>query len=196
MSELNKNLEKKEVRYEVSRMLKETIPGAKYCAGGNESYVTEETRRQGGVAIITKQIVNRYVTERRTDDKGRWAVTEIKVGEVRLVIYNIYVPLQEDGGGPTTVRRQLQNSLDEEGIIEDQRVHFYKDLREQVDSDIKKGKSVIVGGEFNETHEEGGIMYKTMMNLGLVNYFKERMGKVPPTRRPGKRTIDHVWMTP
>ena len=41
LSELNKNLEKKEVRYEVSRMLNETMMGAKYCAGRNGSYVTE-----------------------------------------------------------------------------------------------------------------------------------------------------------
>ena len=41
LSEINKNLEKKEVRYEVSRMLNETMMGAKYCAGRNGSYVTE-----------------------------------------------------------------------------------------------------------------------------------------------------------
>ena len=45
--------------------------------------------------------------------------------------------------------------IDDERIIEDQRVHFYRELREQVDSDIKKGKSVIVGGDFNATHDEG-----------------------------------------
>ena len=29
-----------------------------------------------------------------------------------------------------------------------------------------------------------------------MNFFKRKMGEVPPTRRPGKRAIDHVWVTP
>ena len=86
--------------------------------------------------------------------------------------------------------------LDNEGVVEDQLVHFYRKLGDQVEADIKKGKSVIVGGEFNETREEGGLMYKVMVNIGLVNYLKKRTGRVSPTTRPGKRMIDHIWFIP
>ena len=61
---------------------------------------------------------------------------------------------------------------------------------------MRLGKQVIIGGDFNETHEEEGLMHKTLTSLGLVNLFHEKMGKVPPTRKPGKRAIDYVWMTP
>ena len=69
-------------------------------------------------------------------------------------------------------------------------------MSEEISEDIEAGKNVIVGGDFNETCEEDGLMSKTMEKTGLINYFKRRMGVVPPTRRPGKRAIDHVWVTP
>ena len=99
LGELNKNMEKKEVRKEVESLLRESMPGAKYCAGGNQDFVTEAKRKQGGLAIITKKHMNKYVKGRRVDQKGRWASTEVWTEGVKLVIYNLYVPLREDGGG-------------------------------------------------------------------------------------------------
>ena len=30
----------------------------------------------------------------------------------------------------------------------------------------------------------------------LVNIIGSRIGKIPPTRSPGKQAIDHIWATP
>ena len=90
----------------------------------------------------------------------------------------------------------IQNFLDEAGVEEDLVKHLYRELGENIKKDINEGKSVVVGGDFNETQEEKGLMYQTMIGLGMVNYFGVQMGKVPPTRKPGKRAIDHVWVTP
>ena len=94
------------------------------------------------------------------------------------------------------VRRQLQNALEEEGIEEDQIVNLYMEMGKELREDIKAGKNVVVGGDVNETCEEEALMCKTMEGLGTVKYFKRRMGVIPPTKRPGKRAIDHVWVTP
>ena len=70
--------------------------------------------------------------------------------------------------------------------------NFYEDLREEIRKDKEHGRHVVVGGDFNETYEEEGMMNTTMEEAGMVNYFHQRMGKVPPTRKPGRRAIDHI----
>ena len=196
LSEVNKNMEDGETKKAVEEVIRKEKPGMTMCAGGNTFYRTTEVRNQGGVAMITRQCVDKYILKRKVDLKGRWAVVDMRIGDDRLSVYNVYVPLKDDRGGPTTVRRQLQNALDEEGIDEDLIDNLYKEMSEEISEDIEEGKNVIVGGDFNETCEEDGLMSKTMEKIGLVNYFKRRMGVVPPIRRPGKRAIDHVWVTP
>ena len=103
LSEINKNMEHGETRRAVEEVIKKARAGMGMSAGGNTFYHTSEMRKQGGVAILTKHNINKYVTRRGVDPKGRWAVLDMTVGENKLVIYNIYAPLQNEGGGPTTV---------------------------------------------------------------------------------------------
>ena len=80
-------------------MLRQVIPGAKYCAGGTIEFRKTAKRKQGGLAIITKKHMNKHVKGRSVDHRGRWASTEVKIKGVKVMVYNLYVPLQEDGGG-------------------------------------------------------------------------------------------------
>ena len=196
LNESNKNMEQQEVRKDLDSILKQAMPGEKYCAGGNKDFRTAPKRKQGGLEIIMKKHMNKHVRERSVDQRGRWAVTELEIGGVQIVIYNLYVPLQEDGGGATMVRRQLQNSLDEEGVEEELLTYLYRTLKEKVKADMKVGKQVLIGGDINKTHEEEGLMYEIFTELGLVNLFHEKMGKLPPTRKLGRRAIDHICLLP
>ena len=109
-----------------------------------------------------------------------------------------------------TVRRQLQHSRDREEwrdgqveaggprgagrltIIE----AMYEDLTDEIRRDREQGREVIVGGDFNEENGEGSKMRRFMGGENLVNVYEARMGEVPATRYPVRRTIDHVWASP
>ena len=54
---------------------------------------------------------------------------------------------------------------------------------------------MVVGGDFNEDMGRGSKMEEMMEGVGLSNLFYSKMSEVPPTRKPGKRTLDHVWVT-
>ena len=69
----------------------------------------------------------------------------------KIVIYNVYVPLKYDGGGSTTVRRQLQNSLNDKGVLREQRDHIYRQLKEDIEDKVEDGNQILVGGDFNDT---------------------------------------------
>ena len=67
-----------------------------------------------------------HIVSQQGHKKGRWIRTQLVIGEIKMMVYNIYVPLETDGGGSTTIRRQLQNSLDAEGIEEEPVKHLYR----------------------------------------------------------------------
>ena len=121
--------------------------------------------------------------------------TRIRIGAMKLAAYSIYVPQKTDGGGSTTVRRQLQNVLDEEEVTTERNKHLYEELTDEINKDKRNGWQVIVGGDFNEDIGRGSKMEEIMEGVGLSNLFYSKMNEVPLTRKPGKRTLDHVWVT-
>ena len=98
---------------------------------------------------MTRKHVNRFVTSRKVDDKGRWVITEMELSGEKFVIYNLYVPIQQDGGGATTVRKKLQNDLNKEGVMEGHLDNFYSDLGNRLKEDLDSVKNILVGGDFN-----------------------------------------------
>ena len=77
LSKLNKNMEQKEVRKEFESMLRQAMPGAKYCAGGHVDFRENAKRKQGGLEIIMKKYMEKYAKGRSVDKRGRWALTEV-----------------------------------------------------------------------------------------------------------------------
>ena len=195
LSEVNKNLAHPEVVSDFENLLRRTMPGAEYVLASNNEYVPRGKHKPGGVMMATSRHINKYVNDRSVDKKGRWAKTSLRMGGGGLTVYNVYVPLKDDGGGSTTIKRQLQNSLDNEGILEDPREHLYNQLKEDIEKEVRRGNQVLVGGDFNETMEENSKMQGVFDSLGMENVFYSRMEEVPATRSPGSRTIDHVWAT-
>ena len=63
-------MQKKEVRKELESMLKQAMPGAKYCAGGNKDFRTASKRKQEGLAIIKKLNMNKNAKGRSVDHRG------------------------------------------------------------------------------------------------------------------------------
>ena len=66
---------------------------------------------------------------------------------------------------------------------------------EEVLRDREQGREVLIGGDFNEADEKGSKMTQQLEEAGLVNVIGRRVDKIPPTRTPGKRAIDHMWTT-
>ena len=99
------------------------------------------------------------------------------------MIYCTYVSNKNDGGGSTTVARQLRSALDDKGITESWMENYYDDLSKSIEAAKGAGREIIIGGDFNEETKERGLMKKTLSKLGLVNVFEEKMNEVPPTRR-------------
>ena len=72
---------------------------------------------------------------------------------------------------------------------------LYEELITEIKKDREEGNKVIVGGDFNEENKEGTMMNKYLEEEGLVNIIGSRIENIPPTRKPGKRAIDHIWAT-
>ena len=79
LSEINKNMEDGETKRAVERVLSKARPGMTLWAGGNAYYRTSEARKQGEMAVITRQNVDKYVLGRGVDPMGRGARIEIKI---------------------------------------------------------------------------------------------------------------------
>ena len=73
--------------------------------------------------------------------------------------------------GETTVCRQLENPLDEEGLSVEQRKHLYQELVEDVRAEVEAGYWVVIRRDFNESYIEKGLMHKSFEELTLVNMF-------------------------
>ena len=90
----------------------------------------------------------------------------------------------------------MQSALDDDGKTESWLENYYNDLSGSIEAARGAGREIIVGGDFNKEAKEKGLMQKTFLKHGMVNLFQEIMHDVPPTRRGGRRTIDHIWVTP
>ena len=185
LGEINKNLEHPRVREKVRASITLTIPGAQMQYGTNEGYDSLGRQNPGGLLTIMRKSMKKYVVGKESDKKGRWTKTILDIGKKMIAVYNIYVPLKQDGGGSTTVRRQLQNSLDEEGVQMTLMRHFYKELEEEIRDEKTKGSQIVIGGDFNETVEEKGEMTNLFERLSLVNLFREKWRKCQQRERQG-----------
>ena len=112
-----------------------------------------------------------------------------------IVIYTTYVPSDVDLGGPSTIRRKLQHDADGKEGKSHWKDRFYENLISEITRDREQGREVVLGGDFNETMEKGKKMQTELKEVGMINIFFEKMGKVPPTREPGRYAIDHIWCT-
>ena len=211
VTEVNKNWRHPEVKRRYETIIREHYPGAKIQVRSNKDYEPESRTKPGGVMTVTSRDVLEYATEAEGDHLGRWAKVEVSIGEWRLAIYTIYVPTRGELGGPSTVRRQLQHSVDKEleavqeeekddageqgtpRTSEDWFQRLYEDLTDEVERDRENNKGILIGGDFNELHHENSEMTKRMEALNLVNIIGSRTDKIPPTRVPGGRAIDHMW---
>ena len=207
ISEVNKNWDQPMIRRRYEKGIKESYGGAGIQVASNEDYKPRGMRKPGGIMMITSDEVQSKVKRRENDRLGRWAKVEVDWKELSLAVYTVYAPQMGDLGGPSTVRRQLQHSRDRENDMEEamgspgrqglERSNvndsLYEDLVGEIQRDKEQGREVIVGGDFNEENVGGTRMKKFMEGEGMVNLYEARMGEVPATRHPGKKTIDHVW---
>ena len=132
LTEVNKNPEHKLVQLQLDTMMRRRMKEAKYEIGSNGGYKPKGIRKPGSMMAITARRVQQYVVDQESDKRGRWMKTRVKIGQAKVAVYSIYVPQSTDGGGCTTVRRQLQNGLDEEGIVMERTKHLYKELGEAI----------------------------------------------------------------
>ena len=196
LSEVNKNMELEEVAKKVEEVVSAGMPGARCRGGGNKYYKAQSWVKPGGELVVVGRHIEDHVSDVMVDDMGRWLKLQFNTETKVFVFYCVYVPNKNNSGGVTTVARQIRCALDDQGVLADWKENFYEELRKDVAAELKKGREVVMGGDFNEEVKEGGLMTETFVKLGLVNLFQELMGEVPPTRRGGKRTIDHVWVSP
>ena len=99
LCEINKNLDNAGVKREMREILKDSIPGAKYHCGSNKKYQPQGRQKPGGLLTVTKRCMDKYVTQRKADPKGRWVKTGLEIEKQRVMVYNTYVPQKQDGGG-------------------------------------------------------------------------------------------------
>ena len=207
MSEINKNWDHPVIRGSYERGIRKTCGWAGIQVASNEEYKPRGMRKPGGIMMVTSEEIQGKVRKRDNDRLGRWAKVELEWGGLELAVYTAYVPQKGDLGGPATVRRQLQHSRDREEERNGQMEAggprgagrltvleaMYENLTDEIRRDREQGREVIVGGDFNEENGEGSKMRRFMGGENLVNVYEARMGEVPATRYPGRRTIDHVW---
>ena len=207
MSEVNKNWDHPVIKGSYEKGIRKTCGWAGIQVASNEEYKPKGMRKPGGIMMVTSEEVQGKVRRRDNDRLGRWAKVELEWEDLELAVYTVYVPQTGNLGGPATVRRQLQHSREREeerneqaGVGRPRRSGglrvieaMYENLTEEIRRDMEQGREVIVGGDFNEENGEGSRMKRFMEGVHLVNVYEARMGEVPATRYPGRRTIDHVW---
>ena len=194
LTEVNKNEENEYVMKECNEMIRRAMPGARVEIGSNTKYKVEGIRKPGGIMTILSQRL-KHMSTTEMDYLGRWSRTQVKGSHKSIVIYTTYVPSDVDLGGPSTIRRKLQHDADgKEGKVQ-WKDRFYEELVREITRDREQGREVVLGGDFNETMEKGKKMQTELREAGMINVFFDKMGKVPPTREPGRYAIDHVWCT-
>ena len=124
--EANTNPDHGLVQLQIKTAIRRRMKGASYEIGSNSGYRPKGIRKPGSMLAITVGKVRKYVVDSDNDRKGRWMKTRIRIGAMKLAAYSIYVPQKTDGGGSTTVRRQLQNVLDEEEVTTERNTHLYE----------------------------------------------------------------------
>ena len=137
----------------------------------------------------------RSVGKINKDELGRWTRTTLTTEHFRLAVYKVYVPSGTSLGGPATVRRQLQHSVDRRGGTPSWQEQLYHDLLLELQRDNSLGYEVVLGGDFNESLEKGNMMKRLLTEQGLINLLQKRINPVPATRKGSKLAIDHVWFS-
>ena len=154
LSEVNKNWAHPMVREEYNRMLRREMPGVKLVVADNENYRPQGIAKPGGIMKLVARRVRERMVEGQGDKQGRWAKVGLKFEDTVMSVYTVYVPSGADLGGPTTIRRQLQHSMD----VEDEgrqpgeerttnlRERLYEDLIGEIERDMSDGREVVLGG--------------------------------------------------
>ena len=114
LSKVNKNDEHPVVKNQIEKIINNQMRGAEVTVASNQDYVTQEMRKPGGVMIVRSKWA-RSVGKINKDELGRWTRTTLTTENFRLAVYKVYVPSGTSLGGPATVRRQLQHSVDRRG---------------------------------------------------------------------------------
>ena len=119
--------------------------------------------------------------------------TELDVGDAKLTLLNVYAPLNIKGDTSTWV--QALNTMRKLNLAKEGTTpadYAYQVIEKAVREATEKGRHVIVGGDYNEDHNEDSKMNEVMTGLQLANLVRSDHTFTPETFKGGKRTLDHV----
>ena len=114
-----------------------------------------------------------------------------------MCIINAYNPRNRTGPAGTYYQtlntiRKTKGWEDAEGVEE----YFYETISRIVREDIRLGYKIVIGGDFNCDNSGGGDMSKKFLMLNLVNITSPPGTTSPATYKRGKKTLDHIWVSP
>ena len=164
----------------------------------SNTYSRMESRYQpGGLATLTDRTLRTGVDATEKDPTSLVQKTYIRGGMKKLMILNVYVPPPTIGALSTYT--QSVNTIREKntqiGKV-DVAAYVYKMIHSELQKAVEAGFSVIVGGDFNDTHHEQSRMTKQLEGAGMINATSPPGSDGPSaSRRPGNRVIDHIWIT-
>ena len=114
-----------------------------------------------------------------------------------LAIITMYRPIKAEG--PTRVHTQAINKIRAKGLQNEPinvTKFLYEELEQLVGRFRENGGSIVVGGDFNEEDRPTSHMTEAMGRMGLVNAIRRTDLTTSETRKQGKKTIDHIWVSP
>jgi len=66
---------------------------------------------------------------------------ELDANDAPIVVYNMYVPLKRNICGRTMIRQKLQNSLDKEGTLQENKEYLSEEIENEIDRKPDCGRS-------------------------------------------------------
>ena len=187
--------ERNEKGYKLQKEVKKNIRG-KVTVTSNPLFDRESGFQPGGIVTVVRNPLQRGGKE-RVDPTGNIRLTETKYKGKSLGIFTFYCPQKAEG--PMRVHTQAVNAIRSKGLMQepiDVTKFLYDELERMVERFRTRGGSVIIGGDFNEEDLPKSKMTKRMEEMGLENAIAREGQNTPETFKSGKKTIDHIWVSP
>ena len=168
------------------------------AAAAYNKHNTKIVNQRGGTAVIAREQLGHKSYERLYDKLGRWMMMSFRGKDgMALRVVSGYRPQPSEGAN--TVYQQQLSYYEEQGDTTEVRVNYDDDLIKDITGWMDKGDQVILMLDANvdlATNEEG--FKEKMEDIGLKELILSQHPDLtpPPTRIPGKKTIDGIFGTP
>ena len=125
---------------------------------------------------------------------GRWAWCLLRGrNSIQLRVIAAYRPVLSQQGA-TTVWNQQHTYFLEKGEEKCPRLLFNEHLTTAIKSWIDNGEQIVLGIDYNDKLDGKSDLEKRLSELGIMNAIqKNHQLPTPPTRTPGKNTIDSIF---